>query len=205
MEEELVEKNEFEELTAKETWEKLYGRELNCKKHILEYIDLSKILKKENLSPEKIEETYHFIYEHIEGLKDLIKPNTMMHLKNVLHEQLGRFVKEEPKATNHFIEFFELAYPPKKRRKDFTRVLMDLDTISADQVWTTLTYINKEYMNRSIKLNAKQKKDIAEVIKMSVDKNNVKFTEKLMSLRRLTDYLKIRIEKDGRSFKVKSK
>lgn len=202
MEEELKEVSKFESLTAIETWEKLYGKKLDCKKHILEYIDITKILKKENISPEKIEETYRFIYKEIEALKDSIKPNTMMHLKNVLHEQLGKFVKEEPKPTNHFIEFFELAYPPKKRRKDFTRVLNDLDTISADQVWTTLTYINKLHMNRSLKLNRAQKKDIVDVIKNSVGKNNHKFTEKLRSLRRLTDYLKIKIEKEDNIFKV---
>lgn len=42
----LTEKSQFEELNAVETWEKLYNKELNCKKHILEYIDITKILKK---------------------------------------------------------------------------------------------------------------------------------------------------------------
>ena len=107
--EELVEKSEFENLTAEQTWEKLYGKKLNCKKHILEYIEITRILKKENVSQEKIEETYHFIIEGIESLTD-IKPNTMMHLKNTLNTQLGKFVKEDPDSLNHFIEFFKSIY-----------------------------------------------------------------------------------------------
>lgn len=200
--EELVEKSQFEELSALETWEKLYGEKLNCKKHILEYIDITKILKKENLSAEKIEETYHYIFKSIESLSD-IKPNTMLHLKNTLNTQLGKFVKEDPTSINHFIEFFKLAYPEKKRRKEFTMVLMDLDTISADQVWTTLTYINREYINKNIKLTFEQKSDIKDVIKLSVSKNNIKFINKVRSLRQLTDYLRIRIDQKGKNFIVR--
>lgn len=199
----LAKESKFEDLSAVGIWKELYNKELNCKKHILEYIEITRILKKEKISAERIQDTYHYIYESIEGLKDTIKPNTMMHLKNVLRTQLGKYVKQkDSKQVNHFIEFFKLAYPEKKRRKDFTRVLMDLDTISADQVWTTLTYINTEYTYRNLKLNIDQKKDIVKVIKMSVNKNNFKFTQKLMSLRKLMDYLKIRIIKNDKDFKV---
>lgn len=193
---------EYEELTAEELWKKLYGKELNCKKHILDYIDMTKILKKENISREKIEETYHFIFDKIESLSD-IKPNTMLHLKNTLNSQLGKFVKEDPESLNHFIEIFKLAYPEKKRRKDFTMVLTDLNTISADQVWTTLTYINREYINKDIPLTFEQKRDIIDVIKKSVSKNNIKFINKVRSLKQLTDCLKIRIEQRGNNFCVK--
>lgn len=201
----LIKESKFEKLSAVDTWEELYNKELNCKKHILEYIETINILKREDVSAEKIEETYHYIYESIEGIKDTVKPNTIMHLKNVLRTQLGRFVKEkDSNQKNHFIEFFKLAYPVKKRRKDFTRVLMDLDTISADQLWTTLTYINREYTYRDLKLSAKQKKDVAEVIEKSVNKNNAKFNIKLMSLKQLLNHLKVSIEKDGKEFKVVS-
>ncbi len=200
--EEVIEKSEFEELTAEQTWEKLYGKKLNCKKHILEYIEITRILKTESVSQEKIEETYHYIIESIDGLSD-IKPNTMMHLKNTLNTQLGKFVKEDPDSINHFIEFFKLAYPEKKRRKEFTMVLMDLSVISADQVWTTLTYINREYISRNVKLTFEQKNDIKDVIKLSVSKNNIKFINKVRSLRQLTDYLRIRIDQTGNNFRVR--
>lgn len=200
----LTEESIYEELTAIETWEKLYNKELNCKKHILEYIEITKVLKKENVSNQKIEETYHYIYESIDGLKDLIKPNTTLHLKNTLKAQLGKYVKEkDPNKESQFIAFFKKAYPKDRRRKDFTRVLTDLDSISEEQLWTTLTYINKEYLNNNLRLDAIQKHDIADVIRKAVSKNNIKFITKLRSLRQLTDHLKIRIEKDGKNFKVK--
>lgn len=200
----LTEKSQFEELNAIQTWEKLYNKELDCKKHIIEYIDIVKILKKENISNEKIEETYNYIYESIDEMKDSIKPNTMLHLKNTLKTQLGKYVKEkDPNTESQFLEFFKQAYPKNVRRKDFTRVLVNVDTISENQLWTTLTYINKEYLNNNLILDAIQKNDIADVIKIVVSRNNVKFINNLRSLRQLTDHLKIRIERDGKGFKVR--
>lgn len=201
---ELTEKSQFASLNAIETWQELYNKDLNCKKHILEYIDIVKILKKENISNQKIEETYNYIYESIDELKDSIKPNTMLHLKNTLKLQLGKYVKEkDPNTESQFLEFFKKAYPKNVRRKDFTRVLVNVDTISEEQLWTTLRYINKEYLNNNLILDAIQKNDIADVIRIVVSRNNIKFINNLRSLRQLTDYLKIRIEKDGKGFKVK--
>jgi hypothetical protein len=202
----VVDDNQFEGLTAAEVWEKLYNKELNSKKQILEYIDATRVLKKENVSEEQLQDTYNFIYEHIEGLKDSIKPNTMMYLKNSLKAQLGKYVKEkDPKPVNHFIEFFKEAYPENNRRKDFTMVLMDINSISEEQIWTTLTHINRECLNNNLKLDANQKKDIIKVIEKSVSKNNVSFINKLRSLKLLTEVLNINIIGVGKGFKVKSK
>jgi hypothetical protein len=196
--------NQLEGLAAAEIWEKLYHKELNCKKHILEYIDITRVLKKESASEDQIRDTYNYIYEHIEGLKDSIKPNTMMHLKNSLRSQLGKHVKEkDPKPVNHFIEFFKEAYPENKRRKDFTWVLMDINSISEEQMWTTLTYINRECLNNELHLNAAQVKDIVEAIEKSVSKNNIRFINKLRSLKQLTDRLHISIVSVGDGFKVR--
>jgi hypothetical protein len=190
----LVDNNQFEGLTAAEIWEKLYNKKLNCKKHILEYIDMTRVLKKGNVSEDQIKDTYNYIYDNIEGLKETIKPNTMMFLKNSLKSQLGKYVKEkDPKPVNHFIEFFKEAYPEDKRRKDFTWVLMDIDNISEEQIWTTLTYINRECLNNDLSLNSNQIKDIVEVIKKSVSKNNIKFINKIRSLKQLTERLNIYI------------
>ncbi len=200
----LVNNNQFEELTASEIWEKLYDKELNCKKHILEYIDITRVLKKENASEDQIKDTYNYIYDHIEGLKDSIKPNTMMYLKNSLKSQLGKYVKEkDPKPVNHFIEFFKEAYPENKRRKDFTWVLMDINSISEEQIWTTLTYINRECLNNNLSLNSNQIKDIVEVIEKSVSKNNIKYINKIRSLKQLTERLNISIVSVGEIFKVR--
>jgi hypothetical protein len=200
----LINNNQFEELSALEIWRKLYNKELNCKKHILEYIDITRVLKKENASENQIRDTYNYIYESIEGLKDTIKPNTMMHLKNTLKSQLGKYIKEkDPKPVNYFIEFFKGAYPENKRRKDFTWVLMDIDSITEEQIWTTLTYINRECLNNKLCLSSNQIKDIVEVIEKSVSKNNIKYINKLRSLKQLTDRLNISIVSVGEVFKVR--
>lgn len=201
--EESVNNNRFENLTAAEIWKMLYGKELNSKKSILEYIDAAGVLKKENASQEQIEDTYKYIYEHIDGLKDLIKPNTMMYLKNSLKSQFGKYVKEkDPKPVNHFIEFFKEAYPEDSRRKDFTWVLMDISNISDEQIWTTLTYINKECLNNNIILSSDQKKDIVKLIGKLVGRSNIKYINDLRSLKHLTDILDINIVSAGKVFKV---
>lgn len=197
---------EFKKLTARETWERLYNKELNCKKNILEYIDITKVLKKENVNEEQIKDTYNYIYEHIEGLKDSVKPNTLMYLKNNLKSQLGKYVKEkDPKPVNHFIEFFKEAYPEDTRRKDFTWVLMNINSISEEQIWTTLTYINRECLNNNLILNTSQKKDIIEMIEKLVSKNNIKYINNLRSLKQLTNILNISIVSVGEVFKVRHK
>lgn len=205
MDKEILVNNQLEGLTANEIWEKLYNKELNTKKHILEYIDITRVLKKEIVNEDQIKETYNFIYDHIEELKDSVKPNTMMFLKNNLKSQLGKYVKDkDPKPVNHFIEFFKEAYPDDKRRKDFTRVIMDLDSISDDQLWTTLTLINREILNNDLDLNSDQIEDIVEVIEKSIKKNNNnKFTIKLRSLKNLTDKLNISIVSVGEIFKIR--
>ncbi|MDF2891304.1 MAG: hypothetical protein K0R80_1671 [Clostridia bacterium] len=205
MDKEILENsNLLEGLTASEIWEELYGKELSSKKHILEYIDITRLLKKQNVSEDQLQATYNYIYDHIEGLKDSIKPNTMMYLKNSLKSQLGKYVKEkDPKPVNHFIEFFKKAYPENKRRKDFTWGLMDIRSLTEEQVWTTLTYINRACLNDNLFLNSDQKKDIVEIIKMSVSKNNMKHINNIRSLKKLTDVLNINIVSVGEVHKVR--
>ena len=202
--EELLNNSQFEGLTPSEIWKKLYNKELNCKKSILEYIDIIRVLKKGNASKEQIKDTYNYVYDHIEDLKDSIKPNTIMYLENNLKAQLGKYVKEkDPKPENYFIKFFEKAYPEHHRRKDFTWVLMDIKNISEEQIWTTLVYINRERLNNNLKLDSDEKKDIVEMIKKLVGKNNIKYINDLKTLKQLTDSLDISIISSGKVFKVK--
>ena len=94
----------LEGLSAKEVWEALYNKELNSKKSILEYIELTKVLKKDNVDSKQIQETYNFIYDSIDKMGDAIKVNTNMFLKNQLKAQLGKYVKDiAPKPINYFI------------------------------------------------------------------------------------------------------
>ncbi|MDU7439972.1 MAG: hypothetical protein E7L05_05220, partial [Clostridium sp.] len=68
----------FENLNGEEIWEKLYNKELNTKKNILEYIEMTGILIKEKVDIYQIESTYNFIYKKIDEMGTIIKPNTVM-------------------------------------------------------------------------------------------------------------------------------
>ncbi|OOM72353.1 hypothetical protein [Clostridium sp. BL-8] len=194
----------LENLNAEEIWEKLYNKELNCKKNILEYIDIAKILKKGEADPEKIQDTYNFIYDNIEKMSDKVKPNTVMYLQNELKNQFGKYVVEkEPKEEDAFIKFFKEAYPVKDRRKDFTWVMMNINNIVEEQIWTTLIHINREYICQRIKLEAEEKESIIKMIKKVIEKNNKKYINQIKSLDKLLNNLNIKIVNDKDKFKVK--
>lgn len=198
MEESLIIKG----LDGQEIWEKIYGKELNTKKNILEYIEMTRILKKD---PDifQIESTYNFIYKKIDDMADKIKPNTIMYLKNALKSQLGKFVYDkDPKIENNFIKFFKEAYPEGHRRKDFTWVLMDLNKIALEQIWTTLTYINRECITNNRILSADDKKDIIEVTKKLVESQNIKYINNLKSLDKLNRILNIKIVENKNKFVI---
>lgn len=189
-------------LAGQEIWEKIYGKELNTKKNILEYIEMTRILKKD---PDifQIESTYNFIYKKIDDMADKIKPNTIMYLKNALKSQLGKFVYDkDPKIENNFIKFFKEAYPEGHRRKDFTWVLMDLNKIALEQIWTTLTYINRECITNNRILSADDKKDIIEVTKKLVESQNIKYINNLKSLDKLNRILNIKIVENKNKFVI---
>lgn len=189
-------------LDGQEIWEKIYGKELNTKKNILEYIEMTRILKKD---PDifQIESTYNFIYKKIDDMADKIKPNTIMYLKNALKSQLGKFVYDkDPKIENNFIKFFKEAYPEGHRRKDFTWVLMDLNKIALEQIWTTLTYINRECITNNRILSADDKKDIIEVTKKLVESQNIKYINNLKSLDKLNKILNIKIVENKNKFVI---
>jgi hypothetical protein len=192
-------------LNAKEIWSLLYNKELTSKKSILEYIDITKILKNSNATIEQIEDTYSFIYKSIDDLGSLIKVNTNLHLKNQLKAQLGKYVKEkDPKPINHFIEFFKEAYPENNRRKDFTWVLMDINKITEEQIWTTLTYINA-WCLKDNKLDENQKKDIIKIVELLISRKNIKYINQLKSLEKLHTNLNIKLFTEKGLLKVKTK
>ena len=193
-------------LSAEELLEKLYGKKLNSKKTILEYIELTKILKGENVTPNKIQETYNFIYNSIEAIGSTIKPNTMMHLKNQLKGQLGKLVNDkDPKKESNFIKFFKKAYPNGERRKSFTWVLMDINNIKEEQIWTTLTYINRELLKNNLKLSNEEKKDIIEMIEKLVSKNYIKYINQVKNMEKLLNVLKVKIVNKKDIFKVEKR
>jgi hypothetical protein len=193
-------------LDAKGVREKLFNKELNTKKNILEYIEITKILKQGNIPEEMIQDTYTFIYNAIDKMGGTIKVNTKLHLKNQLKAQLGKYVKEkDPKPINHFIEFFKEAYPANNRRKDFTWVLLDVSKITDEQIWTTIAYINAWSLKEENRLDESQKKDIVEMVKLLVRRNNIRYINNVRSLEKLLSILNIKIVSINNKFLVKSR
>lgn len=194
----------FENLNGEEIWEKLHNKELNTKKNILEYIEMTGILIKEKVDIYQIESTYNFIYKKIDEMGAIIKPNTVMFLQNKLKEKLGKYVSlKDPKMQSTFIEFFKEAYPKGERRKDFTWVLLDINNISDEQIWTTLKYINRECLNEDLFLDDEEIEDIVKVIGKLVRNNNIKYINDIRSLSTLNSILKIKVIEDKGKFKVK--
>ncbi|MDK2829466.1 MAG: hypothetical protein PWP67_2286 [Clostridium butyricum] len=202
--EEKMDNFNFENLNGEEIWEKLYNKELNTKKNILEYIEMTGILIKEKVDIYQIESTYNFIYKKIDEMGTIIKPNTVMFLQNKLKEKLGKYVSlKDPKMQSTFIEFFKEAYPKGERRKDFTWVLLDINNISDEQIWTTLKYINRECLNEDLFLDDEEIEDIVKVIGKLVRNNNIKYINDIRSLSTLNSILKIKVIEDKGKFKVK--
>lgn len=202
--EEKMDNFNFENLNGEEIWEKLYNKELNTKKNILEYIEMTGILIKEKVDIYQIESTYNLIYKKIDEMGAIIKPNTVMFLQNKLKEKLGKYVSlKDPKIQSTFIEFFKEAYPKGERRKDFTWVLLDINNISDEQIWTTLKYINRECLNEDLFLDDEEIEDIVKVIGKLVRNNNIKYINDIRSLSTLNSILKIKVIEDKGKFKVK--
>ena len=198
-----MDKINFENLNGEEIWEKLYNKELNCKKNILEYIEMTRILIKEQVEVYQIESTYNFIYRSIDKISDKVKPNTIMFLQNKLKAQLGKYVSvKDPKIQSTFLEFFKEAYPKGERRKDFTWVLIDINNISEEQIWHTLTYINRECLE-GFMLDDEEVNDIIEMIEKLISKNNIKYINDVRSLESLNRILNIKIVKENDNYKVK--
>ena len=57
----ILNNDEIKDLTALQMWEKLYNKQLDCKKNILEYIGIIKALKKDTVSENQIKDIYNYI------------------------------------------------------------------------------------------------------------------------------------------------
>ena len=156
-----MEESNLKDMTGKEILSKIYEKELNSKKNILEVIEKVKPLAKDGLESDKIQEIYTIIYKSIEEMNTIVKANTIMYLKNQLKSALGKFVdNKDPKEINYFLEFFKEAYPPKNRRVGYTRVINDFSKITNEQIWETLTFINRCVIKTKRRLGEAEKQDI---------------------------------------------
>lgn len=196
--------NEINELSASELLERTYGKRLESKKTILEYIEIVKVLRNPDVKVEKVQETYNLIYDSIDKMNDKVKPNTIMFLMNALKAQLGKFVNnKDPKNEHGFIKYFKLAYPAKMRSKGFTRVLMNINNITDDQIWTTLAYINRGYIKREIFLTGDDKIAIKEMVGKLVSNSNIKYVNQVKSMEKLMSALGVNVINADGKFKIK--
>lgn len=194
------------ELTGEEILKSIYGKELNSKKNILEIIEILKPLAKESLSSEKVQELYTIIYKSIENMNTIVKANTIMYLKNQLKSGIGKYVEnKDPKEVNYFLEFFKDAYPPNNRRIGYTRVLNDFNKITEEQIWETLTFINRIVIKTKRRLREEEKEDIIKNINKLLASRRIEYINKVKSLEKLLNVLNVKVVNYKDGFKLKNR
>lgn len=200
----MIDTNKMISLNPEELLKELYGEELRTKKDVLQYIEMAKILKKTEGVPDSLKEgTYKLISDSIDNMHGKVKPNRIMFLKNQLKTDLGKLVKgKEEFEESSFIKFFKRAYPEGKRTKSFTYVIQDNSMILDEQIWTTLTYINRESMRGQLFLSAQEKKEIIEMIGKLMDKGNIKYVNQVKSMDKLLRKLNIKIVEGDNGFEI---
>ena len=201
-----MEENNLKELTGKEILNELCGKELNSKKNILEAIEKIKPLAKEGLESDKIQEIYNVIYKSIEEMNTIVKENTIMYLKNQLKSALGKFVEnKDPKEMNYFLEFFKEAYPPNNRRVGYTRVINDFSKITNEQIWETLTFINRAVIKTKRRLGEDEKQDIINNINNLLASGKIEYINQVKSLEKLLNVLNVKVVNYKEGFKLKNR
>ena len=201
-----MEENNLKELTGKEILNELCGKELNSKKNILEAIEKIKPLAKEGLESDKIQEIYNVIYKSIEEMNTIVKANTIMYLKNQLKSALGKFVEnKDPKEMNYFLEFFKEAYPPNNRRVGYTRVINDFSKITNEQIWETLTFINRAVIKAKRRLGEDEKQDIINNINNLLASGKIEYINQVKSLEKLLNVLTVKVVNYKEGFKLKNR
>jgi len=196
----------FKEFTGKEILDKLLGKELNSKKNILEAIEIMKPLAKDGLESDKIQEIYTIIYKSIEEMNKAVKANTIMYLKNQLKSGLGKYVEnKDPKEINYFLEFFKEAYPPNNRRVGYTRVINDFSKITHEQIWETLTFINRVVIKTKRRLGEEEKEDIIKNINNLLMSRKIEYINQVKSLEKLLNVLNVKVVNYKEDFKLKKK
>lgn len=200
----MIDTNKIIKLNPEELLKELYGKELEAKKDVLQYIEMAKVLKKTEGVPDSLKEgTYKLINDSIDNMHGKVKPNTIMFLKNQLKTDLGRLVKgKEEYEESSFIKFFKRAYPEGKRTKSFTYVIQDNTMILDEQIWTTLAYINRECIRGNLFLSTNEKKEIIGMIGKLIGKGNIKYINQVKSMDKLLRKLNIKIVEGDNGFET---
>ena len=205
MEENNLESN-LNKLSGEEILKQAFGKELNSKKSILEAIEAIKPLAKNGLDGEKIQEIYTIINKSIEEKNTLVKANTIMYLKNQLKSGLGKYVSnKDPQEVNHFLDFFKEAYPANNRRVGYTRVINDFSIITNEQIWETLTFINRIVIKTKRRLSEDEKQDIIKNINNLLKSGKIEYINQVKSLEKLLNVLNVKVVSYKEGFKLKKR
>lgn len=80
---------------------------------------------------------------------------------------------------------------------------MNINNITDEQIWTTITYINRGYIKREIYLTGDDKIAIKEMVGKLVAKNNIKYVNQVKSMEKLLSALGIKVINVDGKFKIK--
>lgn len=80
---------------------------------------------------------------------------------------------------------------------------MNINNITDEQIWTTITYINKAYIKRELFLTGEDKIAIKEMVGKLVAKNNIKYVNQVKSMEKLMSALGVRVINADGKFKIK--
>ncbi|WP_195964449.1 hypothetical protein, partial [Clostridium cuniculi] len=165
-----------------------------------------KPVAKEGLESDKTQEIYTIIYKSIEEMNKVVKANTIMYLKNQLKSGLGKYVEnKDPKEINYFLEFFKEAYPPNNRRVGYTRVINDFSKITYEQIWETLTFINRIVIKTKRRLGEEEKEDIIKNINNLLMSGKIEYINQVKSLEKLLNVLNVKVVNYKEGFKLKKR
>ena len=80
--------------------------------------------------------------------------------------------------------------------------MIDIDNISNEQIWHTLTYINRQCIKNNLEILEEERADIIKMIRRLIDKGDVKYINQVKSLDTLNDILDIKIKKVKTGYKL---
>lgn len=177
------------------------GQMLDTKKAILKYIDrVRESIKEDKLDEKQILESYTLIEHHIMSMNQVVKPNTIVYLKNELRLKLGKFVHNQSTSENEFVSFFKKTYENEVKTKAYTWVLSDLTKIKDQQILDTLKTINVYCFKQ--KLTVDQKKDIYPMIERIIDGQNIRYINQIRSMEGIRKAFQIKIVQVGQLYKI---
>ena len=139
-------------------------------------------------------------------MNTLVKANTIMYLKNQLKSGLGKYVSnKDPQEVNHFLDFFKEAYPANNRRVGYTRVINDFSKITNEQIWETLTFINRMVIKTKRRIGEEEKEDIIKNINNLLKSGKIEYINQVKSLEKLLNVLNVKVVSYKEGFKLKKR